>query len=111
MKEIQAYIRPNMLEAVLRALHEHPDFPGVTVSHVRGFGKVSGRPAEGDAGFGTVEVSKLECMVDDGMAQKVADVIRVHAATGRPGDGKIAISTLNSVIRIRTGDSGTSALQ
>ena len=112
MKEIKASIRPNMLDAVLRALHEHPDFPGVTVSTVRGFGKVTGRNKEGGgAGFGTIEMSKLECIVDDGMADDVVNVIRSHAVTGHPGDGKIIVTRLDSVIRIRTGDTGASALK
>ncbi|HCT46697.1 MAG TPA: GlnB, partial [Phycisphaerales bacterium] len=52
MQEIKAFIRPNMLNAVLQALHEHPDFPGVTVSEVRGFGKVAGRDPSQPSGYG-----------------------------------------------------------
>ena len=108
MKEIKAFIRPNMLDAVLRALHEHPAFPGVTVLSVRGFGKVADRwPG---TGYDTTEMAKLECIVDDEMADDVAVVIRDNASTGRPGDGKITISTLETVIRIRTGESGSSAI-
>lgn len=100
-----------MLDAVLRALHEHSDFPGVTVSTVRGFGKVTGRNKDGGAGLGTIEMSKLECIVDDGMADDVVNVIRSHAVAGHPGDGKIIVTRLDSVIRIRTGDTGASALK
>lgn len=111
MKEIKAYIRPHMLDSVLRALHEHPDFPGVTVSSVQGFGKAVGRNHGSETGFGTVKMSKLECIVEDSMADDVVGVIREHASTDRPGDGKIIVTALGSVIRIRTGESGGAALE
>jgi nitrogen regulatory protein PII len=110
MKEIKAFIRPNMLDAVLKALHEHPDLPGVTASEVRGFGKLAGRGTNQGPGYGTVEMAKLECIVADGRAAEVAQLIREHASTGRPGDGKIVIYALDSVIRIRTGESGEDAM-
>ncbi len=110
MKEIKAFIRPNMLGTVLDALHEHPNFPGITVTTVRGFGRVVGRDQQELAGFGKKEMAKLECIVDDDMATDVAEVIRDNASTGRPGDGKITITALETVIRIRTGESGSSAL-
>jgi len=90
--------------------HEHPDFPGVTVVKVRGFGRVVGREQSEHTSFGRTEMAKLECIVEDHMAGDVTDVIREHAATGRPGDGKVVISDLGTVIRIRTGESGASAL-
>ncbi|HEB60555.1 MAG TPA: P-II family nitrogen regulator [Phycisphaeraceae bacterium] len=108
MKEIKVFIRPNMLDPVLHALHEHPNFPGVTVTTVRGFGKVTGRSSKNSPGYGTVEVAKLECIVDDAMTEEVCRVIRTHASTGRPGDGKIIVSDLISVIRVRTGEHITS---
>jgi len=110
MKEIKAFIRPNMLDSVLHALHEHPNFPGVTVTQVHGFGKVAGRDHSVYTSFGKTAMAKLECIVEDHMAFDVSSVIREHATTGRPGDGKIVITNLDTVIRIRTGESGTSAL-
>ncbi len=104
MKEIKAIIRPIKLDAVLRALHEHPDFPGITVSEVRGFGKVASKVANGGPAYGTVEMTKLECIIDDEHADEVAELIQSTATTGRPGDGQIVIRKLESVIRIRTGD-------
>lgn len=110
MKEIKAFIRPNMLDAVLRALHEHPDLPGVTVSDVRGFGRVAGRDAPGETGYGTIRMIRIECVVDDGRAPEMMTLIRDHASTGRPGDGKIAMHAIESLVRIRTGESGEDAV-
>jgi nitrogen regulatory protein P-II 1 len=110
MKEINAFVRPHMLNAVLQALHEHPDFPGVTVSRVRGFGKVAGRDPSQPSGYGTVEIVKIECIVEAAHAADVVQIIRDHAATGRPGDGKIAVQEVNSVTRIRTGETGRDAM-
>jgi nitrogen regulatory protein P-II 1 len=104
MKEIKAIIRPIKLDAVLRALHEHPDFPGVTVSEVRGFGKVASKDSQSGPAYGSVEMTKLVCIIDDEHADEVAEVIQSTATTGRPGDGQLVIRALESVIRIRTGD-------
>jgi len=102
MNEIKAFIRPNMLDGVLRALHEHPTLPGVTVSDVRGFGRVAGRSATPE--FGTIEMVKLECIVSKEQTSEVVDLIKEHARTGRPGDGKIMVSAVHTSIRIRTGN-------
>lgn len=111
MKEIQAFVRPSMVDSVLHALHEHPDFPGVTVSEVRGFGRVSGENLAENPKFGTVDVCKLECIVDDAMVNNVVEVIRDYASTGRLGDGKIAVVSLDSVVEIHTGETGESAME
>lgn len=111
MKGVQAFIRSNKIDSVLHALHEHPDFPGVTVSEVRGFERVSGENLAENPKFGTVEVCKLECIVDDAMIDNVVEVIRDHALTGRPGDGKIAVVSLDSVVEIHTGETGESAME
>lgn len=110
MKEIKAFIRPAMLDAVLQALHEHPDLPGVTVSDVRGFGRVAGRESAGPAGYGVTEMTKVECIVDDARAAEVMQLIQQHASTGRRGDGKIAMHAVESLVRIRTGESGEDAV-
>lgn len=110
MKEIKAFIRPGMLDAVLRALHEHPDLPGVTVSDVRGFGRVAGRESAASTGYGTIQMTKIECIVDEERAWEVMKLIQEHAKTGRPGDGKIAVHAIESLVRIRTGESGEDAV-
>ena len=110
MKEIKAFIRPICLDKVLHAMHEHPEFPGVTVLKVQGMGRVVGRDTGDSVAFGAVEMIKLECIVGDDQCDQVVAVIQEHAKTGRPGDGKITVQTLDNVIRIRTGESGANAV-
>ncbi|MBL4699271.1 MAG: P-II family nitrogen regulator [Phycisphaerales bacterium] len=110
MKEIKAFIRPICLDKVLHAMHEHPEFPGVTVLKVRGMGRVVGRDSGDSIAFGAVEMIKIECLVRDDQCDEVVAVIQEHAHTGRPGDGKITVVTLDKVIRIRTGESGVNAI-
>ena len=86
MKEIKAIIRQNRLDAVLDALHAHPALPGVTVSYVRGFGRTAGRSEGADATrvvYGTAEMVKLECVINDEMLDRVIDIIQSGARTGR----------------------------
>ncbi len=107
MKEIEAIIRPYRLDAVLDALHSHPDLPGVTVSFVRGFGRTVGRsttPAQTPIQFGTVEMAKLECVVNDDQVPVVVGIIQAAACTHSPGDGKIFVYDVPEVFKIRTGD-------
>ena len=113
MKEIKAIIQPFMADRGMDALQQLPDVPGVTVSEVRGFGRR--KPAEtpekstGTEIFGAKKV-KLEIVVPDGLAKKVTELIRQHAHTGNPGDGKIFIYTVDDVIKVRTGESGEQAI-
>lgn len=110
MKEIKAIIRDHRLDAVLSALHSHPDLPGVTVSVVEGFGRTVGRPDETDNGsaqFGTVQMAKVECIVNDEQLDSVIELIQQAAHTGQPGDGKIAVYDVCEVVQIRTGRRGT----
>lgn len=106
MKEIKAIIRSYRLDTVLEALHTHPELPGVTVSMVRGFGRTVGRkhPAQ-DAPiqYGTAEMAKLECVLNDDQVDTVVDLIQQAAHTGNPGDGKIFVYEVTNVVRIRTG--------
>jgi nitrogen regulatory protein PII len=107
MKEIKAIIRPHRLDAVLEALHKHPDLPGVTVSTVRGFGRTVGRQhPSSDAAiqYGTAEMSKLECVVNDDEADAVVDLIQRAAQTGNAGDGKIFVYDIDRAVKIRTGE-------
>lgn len=109
MKEIKAIIRPHRVEAVLRALHDHPEFPGVTVSPVRGFGRRVGRSTESEPihiQYGTAEMTKLECVVAKELVETIVGVIRDAAHTGGAGDGKIFVSDVEDAVRISTGDRG-----
>ncbi|RME40905.1 MAG: P-II family nitrogen regulator [Planctomycetota bacterium] len=106
MKEIKAIIRPHRLDTVLEALHTHPKLPGVTVTPVRGFGRTVGRnggPAGAAVQYGTVEMTKLECVVNDQDVDEVVDLIQQAARTGVAGDGKITVYEVTQVVKIRTG--------
>lgn len=102
MKEIKAFIRPELLEDVLGPLYAHPEFPGVTISAVHGFGHTVGR--QGTSDFGQVPMMKLEAIVPDALLDEVLTLIRERACTGRGGDGKIAVYDVQSAIRISTGE-------
>ena len=110
MKEIKAFIRPSRLEEVLRALHEHPELPGVTVARVTGFGKVVGRQGDASPRYDSVEICKIECLVPDALSETVVELLLDRARTGRPGDGKIAVIDVDDIVRIRTGEQGDEAL-
>ena len=106
MKEIKAIVRQHRLDAVLNALHAHPELPGVTVSYVRGFGRTVGRSDSEDASvqYGTAEMVKLECVVNDENVDPVIELIRQAAHTGNSGDGKIFVYGVEDVVKIRTGE-------
>ena len=108
MREIKAIIRPQRLAAVLRALHEIRDLPGVTVSTVRGIGRVP--QAGADADFDEVEMTKLEVVVPAATAEQVVAVIERAAHTGRVGDGKIFTLPVEHALKIRSGEKDRSAL-
>jgi nitrogen regulatory protein PII len=112
MKMIEAIIKPFKLEEVKDALLE-VGVHGMTVSEVKGFGRQKGsketyRGAEYTSDF--VPKVKIELYVPDNQVQKVIETITRSAKTGSVGDGKIFVSDLNSVVRIRTGETGESAL-
>ena len=106
MKEIKAIIRPHRLDAVLDALHAHPELPGVTVSYIRGFGRTVGRSDSKDAPvqYGTAEMAKLECALNDEEVDTVILLIQQAAHTGNVGDGKIFVFDVEQAVKIRTGD-------
>ena len=114
MKEIKAIIQPFMLSKVINALKESESFPGVTVDmSVCGFGR--GRAAKAKAAIVEdsveyVKTVKLEIVVPDHLAETVVQIIQANAHTGNLGDGKIFVSTVDDVIRVRTGERGEPAI-
>lgn len=112
MKLIVAIVKPFKVEDVKLALQE-VGVAGLTVTEARGFGRQRGhtevyRGAEYQVDF--VPKSRIEVMVADDQADGVIDAIVKAARTGKIGDGKVAILPLDDVVRIRTGESGSSAL-
>lgn len=112
MKKIEAIIRPFKLDEVKEALVEE-GIRGLTISEVRGYGRQKGhtetyRGSEYQIEF--IPKIKIEIVVDDALLDKVVDAILRSAKTGQVGDGKIFISDIQDVIRIRTEESGPQAL-
>ena len=113
MKEIKAIIQPFVADRVLSALREMMELPGATVSEVKGFGR--GRAFSPSDSSDEVEIFgvkkiKLEIVVPDHLVEKVVQLIARRAHTGNPGDGKIFISTVDDVVKIRTGEHQVEAL-
>ncbi|MBY0355639.1 MAG: P-II family nitrogen regulator [Rickettsiales bacterium] len=112
MKKIEAIIKPFKLDEVKEALQE-VGLPGITVTEVRGFGRQKGhtelfRGAEYTVDF--LPKIKIELVVEDAMVERVVEAICQAAQTGRIGDGKIFITPVEDVIRIRTGERGDLAV-
>ena len=112
MKKIEAVIKPFKLEEVKEALNAI-GVNGMTISEVKGFGRQRGhkeiyRGAEYQVNF--VPKVQLGVVVDDDLADQVVDIIKNTAKTGKIGDGKIFISAMEEAIRIRTGETGISAI-
>ena len=112
MKIITAIIKPFKLDDVRQALGEI-GVQGLTVSEVKGFGRQKGhtelyRGAEYVVDF--LPKVKIEIGIDDELVDQAVEAITSSAATGKIGDGKIFISNLDQVVRIRTGESGPVAL-
>lgn len=112
MKKIEAIVRPHLLDAVKNALHEIGVI-GMTVSEVRGFGRQKGhtetyRGTEYRVDF--LPKVKIEVALPDAAVEAAVETIARTARTGKFGDGKIFITTLDDVLRIRTGERGEQAL-
>jgi nitrogen regulatory protein P-II 1 len=112
MKKIEAIIKPFKLDEVKEALHEI-GLQGLTVTEAKGFGRQKGhtelyRGAEYVVDF--LPKVKIEVVLDESMVEKAVEAITQAARTGRIGDGKIFISTVEEVIRIRTGEKGAEAV-
>jgi nitrogen regulatory protein P-II 1 len=113
MKEIKAIIQPFMLSKVVEALNEIPDFPGVTVTKVRGFAREKGKEGPNrimEDLIDYVPKVKIEIILKDEMANEVVKVIQAKAHTGNIGDGKIFVYDVREAIRIRTGETGEAAV-
>ncbi len=112
MKKVEAVIRPFKLEDVKLAL-VNAGIVGMTVSEVRGFGRQKGQVERYRGSEFTVEFLqklKVEVVVDDDRVDAVINAIAEAAKTGEIGDGKIFVSSVDTVVRIRTGDRDSSAL-
>lgn len=112
MKKIEAIIKPFKLDDVKEALNE-VGISGITVLEAKGFGRQKGhtelyRGAEYVVDF--VPKVKLEVVVESGQAERAVEAIKNAAHTGRIGDGKIFVSSIEEAIRIRTGETGSDAV-
>jgi len=112
MKKIEAIIKPFKLDEVKEALHQ-VGIQGITVLEAKGFGRQKGhtelyRGAEYVVDF--LPKVKIEVVVEDNMAESVVEAVKTAAQTGRIGDGKIFISSIDEAIRIRTGETGGNAV-
>jgi len=112
MKKIEAIVRHFKLEEVKNALSEQ-GVHGMTITEVRGFGRQKGhsemyRGTEYAVDF--VPKVKIEVVCSDGSLQTVLDTVMQTAQTGQIGDGKIFVSNLENIVRIRTGETGEDAL-
>ena len=112
MKLVTAIVKPFVLEDVKGAL-EQIGVLGMTVSEVQGYGRQKGhtevyRGAEYSVDF--VPKVRVEVVADDALADKVVDAVVEAARTGKIGDGKVWVTPVDSVIRVRTGERGTDAV-
>jgi nitrogen regulatory protein PII len=112
MKQITAIVKPFKLDEVREALSAI-GVQGVTVTEVKGFGRQKGhtelyRGAEYVVDF--LPKVKIEAAVDDAIVDRVIEAIENAARTGKIGDGKVFVSALEQVVRIRTGETGQDAL-
>lgn len=112
MKMVEAIIKPFKLDGVKEALTK-AGIQGMTVSEVKGFGRQKGhtelyRGAEYSADF--LPKVKIQVLVPDERAGRVVEIITESARTGKIGDGKILVTPVEEVIRIRTGEKGSDAI-
>ncbi len=112
MRMVTAIIKPFKLDDVKAAL-KTAGVVGITVTEVKGFGRQGGhtetyRGTEYQIDF--VPKVKLEVVIDDVEMDKVVDVIVAAAATGKIGDGKVWVTPVEAIVRIRTGEQGTDAI-
>lgn len=112
MKKVESIVRPHLLEAVKNALQE-VGVVGMTVSEVKGFGRQKGHTETYRGSEYKVEFLpkiKIEVVLTDELVDQAVEAILKTAKTGKFGDGKVFVSSLDDVVRIRTGERGEAAL-
>lgn len=112
MKKVEAIIKPFKLDEVKDALSE-VGVQGMTVTEVKGFGRTGGKKEVYRGSAYVVDFVpkvKIEIVVSDDLTHSVLDAIEKSAKTGRIGDGKIFVSTIDEAVRIRTGEKGDEAV-
>ena len=112
MKKIEAIIKPFKLDEVKDALHE-VGLKGITVTEAKGFGRQKGHTELYRGAEYVVDVLpkvKIEVVLEDNLVDRAIEAIQKAAHTGRIGDGKIFVTTVEEAIRIRTGERGTDAI-
>ena len=112
MKMLKCIVRPNALDQVKEALNSL-GLMGMTVSEVKGFGRQKGHKELYRGAEYTIDFTpklEIEVVVSDDLAAKAVDAVREAANTGNIGDGKIFVLSVEEVVRIRTGETGESAV-
>lgn len=113
MKRVIAVVKPNMLDDVIFALHRIDDFPGATMTEVRGIGRGFRRKMEAEPdspSVGYPEQIRIEVICRDDQLEEIVATIEQKAHTGKSGDGKIFISPVEETVRISTGQRGDEAI-
>jgi nitrogen regulatory protein P-II 1 len=112
MKKVECIVRPHLMEAVKTALQD-VGIVGMTVSEVKGFGRQKGHTETYRGSEYRVEFLpkvKIEVALSEELVEGAVDAVLKTAKTGKFGDGKIFVSALDEVVRIRTGERGEGAL-
>lgn len=112
MKKIEAIIKPFTLDAVKDALHEI-GIQGLTITEAKGFGRQKGHTEHYRGAEYVIEFLpkvKIEVVVNDALVERTIEAIQHSAQTGKIGDGKIFVTTIDEAIRIRTGEKGIDAI-
>jgi len=109
MKKVEAVIKPFKLDEVKEALHE-VGIQGITVTEAKGFGRQKGHTELYRGAEYFLPKVKIEIVMDDALVERAVEAIQQAAHTGRIGDGKIFVTSVEEVIRIRTGERGSDAV-
>jgi len=113
MKEIRAFVQPFLLDTIANRLLSLPEFPGMSVSEVRGFGrgmKMAGTHTLQEELEEFTDKLRLEIFVRDSQVQTVVETLAAAAHTGNKGDGKIFVLPVLEAVRVLTGETGDAAL-
>ena len=107
--EVKAILRPEMLDHVLASLGAIPEMPGVAVTQIRALGRRVMNSTRRDE-TAEIMMARIEVVVPDLLLEQTTSAIAAAARTGRHGDGKIFVTAIHEVIRIRTGERGRDAI-